>query len=160
MRTSTYFFNEGTSKDANVFKINEDIEEYSNKINSYPKEKKQILMDGCRKYISYSKGMMEDMIKPMGEYYSTGKFNFVLSHSTKKLETELISTYKLKDEIESLEKAMDEQSKQINQQARSEYLESEIADLKSKFASEMTIMKSKYDSDYKRIFKNIFNEEL
>jgi hypothetical protein len=160
MKNCIYFITEGTADETNVYKLNEDLDEFSAKISAYPKDKRQFLMDGCRKYITYLIGIIDEQGKHAEGYYRTGNYSFTKSPSTQKLELELVNTFKLKDNIDLINTAFDEQSKQLKEVGRNDLLEYEIAEYMAKFESGMNLFKTKYDRDAKKIFKGLFNEEF
>ena len=117
-------------------------------------------MDGSRKFVAYTNGLFEDFIKPIDNYYSSGKFVLTLSPETTKAEIELNDTYKVKNEIGLFKKSLTELSNKINDKSISGYSEEELANKKANFFSHLSDMKTRYNNEYKRIFKRIFNEEL
>jgi|GEM_PF-3377209 len=160
LRSCVYFLTEGSYKEANQFELNENIEEFTSKIKGYPKEKRKYLLDGSRQYISYSLLATKDIAPLMDEYYDTGKFSVSFSSETNKVKADLITTYKLQDLIEPLEKALNELAKQMSSKSIDNLTATDKEEIKTKFHSQMNLALSKVDTDMKRIFKNIFNEEF
>ena len=160
LRSCVYFLTEGSYKEANQFELNENMEEFTSKIKGYPKEKKKYLMDGCRQYVSYTLLATKDIASLMDEYYDTGKFSVSFSSETNKVKSDLMTTYKLQDLIDPLEKVMNEQAKQMSSKSIDNLTTVDKEEIKTKFHSQMNFSLSKGETDMKRIFKNIFNEKL
>lgn len=160
LRSCIYFLNEGSYKEANQFVLNENIEEFNSKIKGYPKEKEKYLMDGCRQYLSYSLLATKDIAMLMDQYYETGKYNISFSSETNNVKANLLTTYKLKDLIEPMEKALNEQANKMSSNPIGSLTVADKEKIKINFHSQMNLALSKVDTDMRRIFKNIFNEEL
>ena len=60
MKSCVYFFEESNKDANNKYQLNEDLEKFSTKIRSYPKDKKQYLKNGCKIIISYDLSLTQD----------------------------------------------------------------------------------------------------
>jgi hypothetical protein len=160
IESSVYLLSQAGAKDADVYKINEDIEKFSNKISKYPKDKRQFLINGSRKYISFSNLMVDDMGLVIIKYYKTGKANLALSAKTMSAEQELINKYNLKDFMEPLQKGLSEIVKKMNEDTLANYSDEEIEDLIVKKQEQLNVSKEQVEMDFKRTFKRLFAEEL
>jgi hypothetical protein len=159
LRTTIYFITEGSYKDANVYEINENIEQFSDKIKEYPKEKLQYLRDGSRKYIEYTLSATKDGIGSVIAYYDKGIYDTSFSETTHNLKQILLSNYELSDIISPLEIKLAEVAAKMNETKLSEISAKDLKEMKEKFNTQVNTFLLKNEADMKRIFKNIFNEE-
>lgn len=158
MQSCVYFFTETTNQNANLFILNENLEKFSKKVNKYPKERKQFLIDGSRKYINYVNSLTEDLINSIDDFTNSQQHNFRLSIKTKELENE-VRKFKLEEDI---------LLKYIEVELNYKLLIKTFPDISSpedinrfnhyKIAVKASIEKQR--KELKRIFKSIFNEEV
>ena len=155
-RTSIYFLSHAASQ-YDQFQINKEIEEFSAKIEKYPKDKKDYLQKVSIKFIEYLKSYTSDIINGLDEFRRTQIFKVVQSAKTLQLESELIN-YNLSEEIKNAKSAisaMEEMYKSDEGKSSSDNDE-----LKAKFDTVMKLWWDKQDSDLKTLYKSIFNESL
>lgn len=100
-----YLMNYSISDDVDVLKLNEQLEYFSEKVSSYPEDKKQHLETFAQTYLSYYKLLTDDFKESMRNYARTSEFDFDKSNNTVQLE-EKLKSYGLKDEIEKMNKEM------------------------------------------------------
>ncbi len=160
MKNCFYLLNEIVYEKADVIKLNNDALELSNKIKEYPESKKKYLINGCKAYINYQNLSSKDVLTSMWKYYETGALNFLISPTTKKMEVELTTTYKLKDEIEFSNKQLEDLTNQLNNEQKLNLTLDQIEDLKMKFKSANDLLDQNKNLKWKTMFKQIFDKEL
>lgn len=160
LRTCIYFYFQASDKGANVFQLNEDMITFSNSINTYPKDKRQFLVKGCREFISYCNHLIKDYVSDVNNYLSTGNFTFNLSSTTKELETDLINNYKLNVEVETLKNEIISDSKQQTKSDSRQYTQDERKTIEEEFKSYAATINKRNDDIDKRFFETIFNQKL
>ncbi len=158
VQTCIYFISSANDDNVDKYQINENIEKFSDKIKDYPKEYKQFLRDATKKYILYSNSISIDLLYSLKEYTNTGTYDLKKSKETINLETELYN-YKLKDDIDMLKEVIEEinqdMKNNLSNDSTGEYIDKIIL-----MEESMNYQIEIQQKEYKRIFKNIFNEEL
>ena len=157
IRSSIYLFNEGSYKDGNVSQVNSDIEQFSNRVNEYPADKKKYLMTASKAYIRYMLSVTHDSNNSMNAYFNTGVYEVKFSDSSNKFKSDLIITYKLNDLIEPMEALVKQQANDMKRAPVKDT--SSLVNMKASFKEKMDIYMPRVEADMKRIYKNIFNEE-
>lgn len=157
MRSIVYFLNEGSSKEGNIYEVNENIEEFSGKIKNYPIDKKTFLKKGTRRYIEYSTISTNEAISKMMNYYETGVYNPEFSDSAKVLERELENTYKLKEVVEAFHTGMTNVSNVLNKEEKVSV--NKIEEMKTLLMGKMNEEVPAAIRKLKSIYKDIFSEE-
>ena len=153
-----YYFVDQVEAEKNTYKLNEEIEEFSDKINKYPSAKRAVLVDGTRKIIYYSISSNEDFLTTLDNYERTGNFTLVSSPHTIRLEQELIEKG-LGEDIRESEKATKVAMERLGKGAPSDTLlinHSAVDNLR--LIAGITIIKKK--TAFKRFFKLLFGEDL
>lgn len=158
MQTCVYFISTVNEKNADKYQINENLEKFSEKIKDYPANKRQYLLDGTKKYISYTKSLSDDFLTCFNNYKTTGNFTLTTSDYTKKLENEL-SNFKLKDDMELSKNGIKELNNQMqnnlpNDTALIDYKKINDMEISMKLTNEIQ------QKEFRRIFKILFNEDL
>jgi len=158
MQTCIYFLSEATTEGANKFELNNNLEEFSNRVSKYPKDKREYLIKGVRKYIEFSNSVQTDLKTSLEEYLEGEKFQWITSSKTEKLEVELREYYLYKD-IELLNRAFDEFKDRFVQdlaEMNDEIEKQRIEAMNTNYG----LLKDLQQKEYLRTFENIFNEEL
>jgi len=158
MQTCIYFIAVVNDKSADKYQINENLEKFSEKINDYPSDKRQYLLDGTKKYIQYSNSLSSDFLNSLNDYKKNGDFNLLASDATKKLETEL-SNFKLKEDMEVSKKGIKELNKQMQENLPSDTALIDYDKIKD-METTMNLTMELQQKEFRRIFKSLFNEEL
>ena len=158
LQTCIFFVNSVNEKNVDRYQKNEDLEKFSEKINDYPLEKKQYLIDGTRKFIYYSNSLIDDFSASLNEYKKKGKFDFILSISTKKLESEL-SKFDLKEDIDLSRKAIEELNKEFQNNLPNDTTSQDFDKIKN-IETSIKLAKEMQKKESKRLFKYLFNQEL
>ena len=158
MQTCVYFVAKANDKTANRFKLNQDLEDFSRKINSYPTDKRQFLIEGTRKYIRYSQSILNDILNCVEQSIQKKSFIFLAGDETKKLEIEL-SKFKLKNEIDT-KSLLDEFNRQLKQ--RLQGVETSVISESKLKEMQLTLETSKefQRRGFENVFIYLFKEDL
>lgn len=159
LRSCIYFLESSSNKDANQFQLNEDLETFSLKLKDYPKEKKQFLMDGSRKYTQYGVSLSNDLINSIDKYYSTGNFNIAISEKTIKIENEL-KAFKLDEDIKLARKGFTELNAQFQDKFQHDSISENFGEARTVYTNTLKLLLEKQTTFFKKTFKNIFDEDL
>lgn len=157
MKACVYFFNMVSQKEANVYKINQDIEEYSRQILNYPAEKKLFLKQGASLYILRETALYEDMVRTLDRYFNTGDFKFEFGQHTMRLEERLMQ-YKLQEDIQFQRMAIEELMKQFEEKLKLNNTETSN-EQRLKLTDAIELTNRKQQTALRQVFRNIFNEE-
>jgi len=158
LQTCVYFITSVGDKTSDKYKINENLEKFSEKIKKYPADKRQYLLDGTKKYILYYNSLGNDFWTTLNEYKKNGNFNLTTSDATKKLVNDL-SNFNLKEEIAVSKNGIEEVNKQMQNNLPSDTSSIDYDKIKDMETSMKLVMELE-QKEYKRIFKSLFNEEL
>lgn len=158
MQTCIYFISQANNPEINKFELNENLEKFSNKINKYPKDKLDFLLNGSRNYIEFTNSLSVDFMDAMKLYYVSGDFEWKYSEKSKLLEKSL-SKYKLEEDITLAKKTLNELVKKLKENLpedelsfNNEQIDNLVANGKLKLEVQQ--------KENKRIFKSLFNQEL
>jgi len=157
IQTCVYFLNQGIDSAANKFQLNKDLEEFSNKIKSYPDEKLTFLKDGTRNFIDYSVAIAEDIKSSFKKFALTGEFIWQQSDNSLYLE-EKLDDYYLTNDIEYFKKAMNDYVNHFKESIEESYLMNNEAINNALSTMDLTLEAQK--NGYRQVYKNLFNEEL
>jgi len=155
MQICVYFINQGLSAEVNTFELNNNIEEFSGKINKYPQDKFKFLMAGTRYFIEYSNSIANDFLNSLNKYNETGSFNWEQSEKSIQLETTL-ANFKLGEDVQHSKRAMTETIKQLEANLPLLIDIEKMDSLKNAFRLAI----ESQQKHFRRTFKNLFNEEL
>lgn len=158
MQTCIYFLLQTSNEDVNILELNEDLERFAAQVNKYPADKKQFLMDGTRKYIEYGNSVQNDFVASLNEYLVGGNFEWITSQQTAQLENDF-KTFKLEEDIELIKKGFDEVKKEIIKSLTVDSAEIDDDSIKD-FEARMNLLMEIQQKAFRRIFTNIFDEEL
>lgn len=158
LEISIYFLSQAHNDQIDTFKLNDNLEKFSSKINKYPKEKLDFLKDGSRLYIEYSVSLEKEVIEGMINFYENGEYNFTKSEEAKILEKKL-NSYNVNSKIEISKEQNEQSHKHLSMSLKDDggkFDEKQVLEFKENIAS----LKKTQSIKFKRIFKFIFNEEL
>lgn len=154
IKVCIYFLNLSTHDTTNVYKMNKDLQEFSNTIHKYPPEKLLLIEKGTRVYIRYANIITNELFTNLMQSAIVGPRQLVLSDSSDKV-SQLLIKYGLKEDVESIKNQVAVVnktflSKSVNQQV---YLE--------KFNEYLPILENNINKqalNYSQTFKSIFNK--
>jgi len=155
MQNCVYFMNQGISTEVNKYELNNNIEEFSNQIKKYPKDKLLFLKNGTKNYIEYANSTSNDFLNSLNKYAETGSFDWIQSEKSIQLEKTL-ADFKLGEDIQHFKKVMDETIKQLKVNLPSQVDIEKIENIKN---AQKLNMESQ-QKECRRTFKNLFDEEL
>lgn len=155
IKTCVYFVGQPVS---NQYQLNEDIEKFTEKINSYPVGKKQYLEYGTKNFISYINSINNDFKRAFSDYKTKGVFQITQSEATQKIEQDL-SKYQLSEEIKSINQGIGQLNKKLQNELPALNSDSDTSKIKELENSILTQFEYQ-NKEHKRIFKSLFNSEF
>jgi hypothetical protein len=158
MQSCVYFVSSVNDNTVDKYQLNENLEKFSEKINDYPADKRQYLLNGTKKYILYSNSLYSDFLTSFNDYKKNGNFNWSISVKTKKLEIEL-ANFKLKDDIDLTKKGIEEICKRMTNKLPSDTSSIDFYKIKD-IETAMNLYIEFQQKELRKIFKSLFNEEL
>ncbi len=160
MKNCVYFIDQSVNPGADVYQFNKDIEEFSSRIRKYPQLKKNFLMDGCRKYIGFSRGIIEDMKISSVSYFKTGSFEFTKSKPVLDIEDELRRTFKIQDEINNIWTSLNEQFEAVKQIDISVLSTDKISSNMAEYEKKVDTYKTAYLANSGKVFQTLFGQDI
>ena len=158
IKVCIYFLSNMGSDEANLYKLSDDIERFSKRIDEYPEKKKAYLKNASKIYINYQASVMNDFQRALDGYLATGRLNFKTSQRTLKYERAL-KKIGLEEEIEVARKAFDILMRQMEEEAN-QRSDLEMRNKRNMVSEMIDLAKKRTMNNLKTGYYNLFGEEF
>ena len=156
--TILYILTYETIKNTTPVSFNDEIEEFSSRINKYPKDKIQFLKDGTRNYNQFLECFYQDVINAISKFGHAHSSSLILSKSTDLAINDLLR-YNLREDAVIKKQEYDFVGRVLNDHAegRVDPIDLNISKgFEGNIKNELEAQKNRS----RRIFKSLFNEEI